>query len=120
MDTELDTTPRRLGMDWAVNMEKPDFIGRDALARTGALPDHRKLVGLTMPGEAPTEGSPISSKGAVLGHVTSSFTSPTLGHGVMLGWLKRSPFPEQVEVDGRQAAVAQPPFYDPEGLRARA
>jgi len=56
----------------------------------------------------------------VLGHVTSSFTSPTLGHVVMLGWLKRSPFPEQVEVDGRQAAVAQPPFYDPEGLRARA
>jgi sarcosine oxidase subunit alpha len=120
MDTEMDTTPRRLGMDWAVNMEKPDFIGREALARTGALPDHRKLVGLTMSGEAPTEGSPIASKGAVLGHVTSSFTSPTLGHAVMLGWLKRSPFPEQVEVDGREAAVAQPPFYDPEGLRARA
>ncbi len=36
MDTELDTTPRRLGMDWAVNMDKPDFIGRDALARTAA------------------------------------------------------------------------------------
>ena len=28
MDTELDTTPRRLGMDWAVRMEKPSFIGR--------------------------------------------------------------------------------------------
>jgi sarcosine oxidase subunit alpha len=23
MDTELDTTPRRLGMDWAVNMTSP-------------------------------------------------------------------------------------------------
>jgi len=56
----------------------------------------------------------------VLGHVTSSFTSPTLGHAVMLGWLKRSPFPEQVEVDGRPATLAQPPFYDPEGHRARA
>ena len=32
MDTELDTTPRRLGMDWAVRMEKPRFIGR-AVAR---------------------------------------------------------------------------------------
>jgi len=39
---------------------------------------------------------------------------------VMLGWLKRAPFPEAVEVDGRAAAVASPPFYDPEGLRARA
>jgi sarcosine oxidase subunit alpha len=120
MDTELDTTPRRLGMDWAVNMEKPDFLGRDALARTAPLPDRRKLVGLTMDGEAPTEGSPIFSKGAVIGHLTSTFASPTLGHAVMLGWLKRTPFPTQVEVDGRPAAVAEPPFYDPEGLRARA
>jgi glycine cleavage system T protein len=120
MDTELDTTPRRLGMDWAVNMEKPFFIGRDALARTGALPDHRRLVGLTMDGEAPSEGSPISMGGDVIGHVTSTFTSPTLGLALMLGWLKRSPFPEQVEVDGRMATVASPPFYDPEGIRARA
>ncbi|MBA3687821.1 MAG: (2Fe-2S)-binding protein [Chloroflexi bacterium] len=120
MDTEMDTTPRRLGMDWAVNMEKADFIGREALARTAALPDRRRLVGLTMDGAAPTEGSPIASKGTVIGHVTSSFTSPTLGHAVMLGWLKRSPFPNEVEVDGRRASVAEPPFYDPEGLRARA
>jgi glycine cleavage system T protein len=120
MDTELDTTPRRLGMDWAVNMEKPFFIGRDALARTAPLPDHRRLIGLRMDGAAPTEGSPISSEGTVLGHVTSSFTSPNLGGAVMLGWLKRSPFPEQVEVAGRVATVAAPPFYDPEGLRARA
>jgi len=93
MDTELDTTPRRLGMDWAVNMEKPFFIGRDALARTAALPDQRRLVGLTMAGAAPTEGTPIVSKGGVLGHVTSSFASPTVGQAVMLGWLKRAPFP---------------------------
>jgi sarcosine oxidase subunit alpha len=120
MDTELDTTPRRLGMDWAANMEKPDFIGRDALARTATLPDHRRLVGLTMAEAAPTEGSPIWSDGDVIGHITSSFGSPTLGHAVMLGWLKRAPFPEQVQVDGRVATVAAPPFYDPEGARARA
>ena len=38
----------------------------------------------------------------------------------MLGWLKRAPFPEQVEIDGRAATVTPPPFYDPEGRRARA
>ena len=120
MDTELDTTPRRLGMDWAVNMDKPDFIGRDALARTASLPDRRRLVGLTMDGAAPAEGSPISSSGDVIGHVTSSFASPVLGHSVMLGWLKRAPFPEQVEIGGAAARVTSPPFYDPEGRRARA
>jgi glycine cleavage system T protein len=120
MDTELDTTPRRLGMGWAVNLEKPDFLGREALLRIADLPDHRRLVGLTMAGQAPTEGSPIWAGGDVIGHVTSTFTSPSLGQAVMLGWLKQSPFPDQMEIDGRPAAVNPPPFYDPEGLRARA
>lgn len=120
MDTELDSTPRRLGMDWAVNMDKPDFLGRDALARTMTLSDERRLVGLQMPGPAPTEGSPIWTNGQIVGHVTSSFASPTIGQAVMLGWLKRAPIPNQVVIDGRQAAVGATPFYDPEGLRARA
>ena len=46
MDTELDTTPRRLGMDWAVRMEKPRFIGRGSLERTAKLPDERRWLGL--------------------------------------------------------------------------
>jgi glycine cleavage system T protein len=120
MDTELDSTPRRLGMEWAVNMDKPDFLGKAALARTAGLPDHRRLVGLTVDGPAPTEGSPIWAGGDVIGHVTSAFTSPTLGHAVVLGWQKRPPFAEQVEIDGRAATVATLPFYDPQGTRARA
>jgi sarcosine oxidase subunit alpha len=120
MDTELDSTAHRLGMDWAVRMDKPDFLGRSAVARTALLPEARRLVGLTMPAPAPIEGSPIWSDGEIVGHVTSSFDSPLLGRAVMLGWLKRAPFPETVEIDGRRAAVTRPPFYDPEGLRARA
>ena len=120
MDTELDSTPHRLGMDWAARMDKPEFLGRSALARTALLPDQRRLVGLTMPAPAPIEGSPIWSDGEIVGHVTSSFDSPLLGRVVMLGWLKRTPFPGAVEIDGRWATVTRPPFYDPEGLRARA
>jgi sarcosine oxidase subunit alpha len=121
MDTELDTTPRRLGMDWAVRMDKPAFIGRAALERTARLPDHRRLVGFTMDGpDAPVEGSPIWSAGDIIGHVTGSWHSPVLGRTVLLGWQKRTPFPESVEIDGRLAVVAATPFYDPEGRRARA
>jgi glycine cleavage system aminomethyltransferase T len=120
MDTELDTTPRRLGMDWAVRMEKPRFIGRAALERTAKLADHRRMVGFTMPGPAPTEGSPIWSGGEIVGNVTGSWTSPVLGCAVLLGWLRRSPFPDRVEIDGRDAVVSATPFYDPEGRRARA
>lgn len=119
MDTELDTAPRRVGMDWAVKMDKADFLGRSGLARTDALPNHRRLAGLTMDGPAPTEGMPIFDDGAVIGHVTSSFASPALGRTVMLGWLKRTPFPESVTIDGRRAHITATPFYDPEGARAR-
>jgi sarcosine oxidase subunit alpha len=120
MDTELDSTPRRLGMDWAARMDKPWFIGRDALVRTAKLPDHRRLVGLTMPGDAPVEGSPIFEGDDIVGHVSGTWTSPVLGRAVMLGWLKRSPFPDRVRIDGREATVTTTPFYDPDGHRARA
>lgn len=120
MDTELDTTPRRLGMDWAVRMEKPRFIGRASLERTAKLPDDRRWVGFTMPGPAPVEGAPIWAGGEVVGNVTGSWESPLLGKALMLGWLRRTPFPTEVEIDGRAAVVTPTPFYDPEGHRARA
>ena len=120
MDTELDTTPRRVGMPWAVRMDKPDFIGRAALERTAKQPDHRRLRGFTMDGPAPVEGAPIFDGDDIVGHVTGSWTSPILEKAVLLGWLKRLPFPDRVVIDGREAVVTPTPFYDPEGHRARA
>jgi sarcosine oxidase subunit alpha len=121
MDTELDSTPRRLGMDWAVRMDKPRFIGRSALERTSRLADHRRLFGLTMDTtDAPIEGSPIWVDDDIVGHVTGSWYSPNLGRTVMLGWQKRTPFGDRVRIDGREAIVSMTPFYDPEGRRARA
>jgi glycine cleavage system aminomethyltransferase T len=122
MDTELDTTPRRLGMDWAARMDKPFFIGRAALERTAKLPDERRWVGFSMDGSAPPEGTPIRSvsDGEVVGNVTGSWTSPLLGKALMLGWQRYGRFDDRVEIDGREAVVTPTPFYDPEGLRARA
>jgi sarcosine oxidase, subunit alpha len=122
MDTELDTTPRRLGMDWAVRMEKPTFIGRPALERTAILPESRRWMGFTMEGSAPPEGTAIQSldDGEIIGNVTGSWASPLFGRALMLGWQKRVPFVERVSIDGREATVTATPFYDPEGHRARA
>jgi glycine cleavage system aminomethyltransferase T len=107
-------------MEWAVKMDKPDFVGRAALQRTAELPDHRRLFGFTMAGPAPMEGSPIWVDGRIVGHVTSSFASPALGHSVVLGWQKHTPWADVVTIDGREAQVAEVPFYDPRGARARA
>jgi hypothetical protein len=38
----------------------------------------------------------------------------------MLGWQRRIPFTDHVEIDGREATVTPTPFYDPDGQRARA
>ena len=67
MDTELDTTPRRVGMPWAVRMDKPAFIGRAALERTAKLPDLRRLRGFTMDAPAPVEGAPIFDGDDIVG-----------------------------------------------------
>jgi aminomethyltransferase len=120
MDTELDTTPRRVRMAWAARMDKPDFIGKAALERTAKQRDERLLHGFTMDGDAPVEGSPIHVDGSIVGHVSGSWASPALGRTVMLGWIKHLPYPDRVEIDGREAVVTPTPFYDPEGDRARA
>jgi glycine cleavage system aminomethyltransferase T len=120
MDTEMDSTPRRINMEWAVKFDKPEFIGRTALLRSADLDDHRHLFGLTMDGPAPVEGAPIWAGGEIVGHVTSSFDSPGLGRTVMLGWQKHTPFVYTVTIDGREAHVTETPFYDAQGARARA
>ena len=121
MDTDLDTTPRRLGMDWAARMDKPFFIGRAALERTAKLPVHRRWMGFTMDGmDAPIEGAPILVGDDIVGNVTGSWASPVLGRTLVLGWQRRTPFADRVTIEGREAVVSPTPFYDPEGRRARA
>ena len=120
-DTDFDSTPRRLGLPWAVKTDKPDFIGKQAVLRTDAIPLDKQLVGFEMDGEAPLEGAVIRVGDAYAGYVTSSTASPVLGRAVMLGWLRLfdGALPDAVTIDGRPARRASLPFYDPEGARAR-
>ena len=54
----LHAAPARHGLGGEARQRR-DFIGRDALLRTDAFDDHRRLFGLTMEGPAPVEGAPI-------------------------------------------------------------
>ncbi|MEX0833992.1 MAG: glycine cleavage T C-terminal barrel domain-containing protein, partial [Actinomycetota bacterium] len=120
-DTLPDDTPSKLGMEWALSMDKP-FVGRMALQRIGARPIERRLVGLRFEGERiPPRGAPLWAGGLVAGRLTSSERSPVLGSGIGLGWVKRieDEFPSSLLADGVSARVAATPFYDPEGSRLR-
>jgi glycine cleavage system aminomethyltransferase T/bacterioferritin-associated ferredoxin len=121
-DSDYDSTPRRLRHEWAVNMDKGDFIGRHALTRTDRIRLDRILVGLEAEGPAPYEGAVIWHGDEYAGYVTSSAWSPTLGKSVMLAWLYAfdGVFPEEVDIEGVRAHRTSLPFYDPEGARARA
>ncbi|WP_420644629.1 glycine cleavage T C-terminal barrel domain-containing protein [Candidatus Leptofilum sp.] len=122
-DTDFDSTPRRIHHDWAVRLDKPQFIGRHAVGRTNKIPLDKMLVGLELPdGPAPIEGAVIWHDGAYAGYVTSSAYSPVLGKVVMLGWLYtfNGNLPEAVTIDGRIARRVPLPFYDKEARRARA
>lgn len=120
-DTDFDSTPRRIGHEWAVDMGSGDFIGRHALARTDSIPLDRRLVGLVTEEVAPLEGAVIWDGDEYSGYVTSSAWSPVVGKGVALGWIavRDGGLPDVVTVDGLRAHRTPLPFYDPEGSRTR-
>jgi sarcosine oxidase subunit alpha len=123
MDTDFDSTPRRLGMGWAVRRDGVrDFLGGHALERVDAFPLDRKLIGLELDGAAPVDGSPLFADGVFRGNVTTAWSSPVLGRTVMLAFaeLAGGELPASFTVDGREARVVEVPFYDPEGTRVRA
>ena len=121
-DTDFDSTPRRIDHEWAVSLDKPDFVGRTAVLRTNREPPDRRLVGLEMESPAPIEGAVIWNGDAYAGYVTSSADSAALGRAVMLGWVELvdGALPDALRIDGRPARRAATPFYDPAGERARA
>ncbi len=125
-DTDYDSTPRRIEHEWAVKLDKPDFVGREAVVRTNSVPLDRKLVGLELEpagAEAPIQGASLYDGDRYVGYVTSSADSPVLGKAVMLGWVDVDDAgepPPNVRVGGAAARVVAPSFYDPDNLRARA
>lgn len=121
-DTDFDTTPFAAGLEWAVNVNKPFFLGKAELERLADVKPRRRLCGVRWEGEAPPEGSVLTVGREFVGSVTSSGDSGVLGHGVSLAWLNRSldgDVPTSVSSAHAIGAVGPVPFYDPEGVRLR-
>ncbi|MGB0397463.1 MAG: sarcosine oxidase subunit alpha family protein [Candidatus Puniceispirillaceae bacterium] len=133
-ETDGTVTPYDLGMNWIVSDKKPDFIGKRALARQSmGLGDRKQLVGLrtkdpkqVIPEGAhavldPNQPPPVD----MLGHVTSSYFSPTLGHSIAMALLRGGHARKGQTVyfpmlDGSapiEATITDTNFYDPKGER---
>ena len=130
LDTDFDSTPRRLGCAWAIHDNKEQFIGKMALERTDEIPLDRSLVGLQMELPAPPQGTVVHLVAAdsagtdskYVGYVTSSSESAALEKAVMLAWIEQidGQCPEELMVGGRPARRVDLPFYDPKHRRSRA
>ena len=72
VDTDALSNPYEAGMAWVAKFDKPDFIGRAALARMKQSPLERMLVGFELEGAAaPPDGSPVLVDGKPVGLATS-------------------------------------------------
>ena len=131
-DTDGTVTPDDAGLGWAVGKKKPDFVGKRSLARPDIVAAGRKqLVGLLTedPQAVLEEGAQIVADPSqsvpmkMIGHVTSSYHSATLGRSIamalvadgraLMGQTLYVPMPEGVI----SAKVVAPMFYDAEGSR---
>jgi sarcosine oxidase, subunit alpha len=131
-DTDGTVTPYDAGLDWAVGKKKPDFVGKRSLTRPDIIaPGRKQLVGLlTDDPNVVLEGGaqivadpnqPVPMR--MIGHVTSSYWSATLGRSIAMalvaggqgkmGETLHIPMPGKTH----QAKVSSMLFYDAEGAR---
>lgn len=118
-DIDETTNPIEAGLGWVVKLDKPDFVGKAALARVKAEGPSRRLVGFEMTGRGiARHGYPLhDSSGAKVGICTSGSPGPTVGKNIGLGYLPSSMagIGQGFLVDCRgkmvEAVVVKTPFY---------
>jgi sarcosine oxidase subunit alpha len=89
-DTDGLTQAYSADLGWAVKLDKDDFAGKPELAWQRARDDYDRLVGLQPVDGAivPPEASQIvEGASTIVGRITSSRMSPTLGRSVCLGYV---------------------------------
>ena len=131
-DTDGTVTAHDAGMSWAVSKKKRDFVGKRSMARPDLMAKGRKhLVGLLTedPKTVLEEGAQIVDDPNqaipmdMLGHVTSSYWSESLGRSIAMGLVKdgfnRMDETLNIPMPGKviQVKVVKPVFYDPKGER---
>ncbi|MEM7206741.1 MAG: DUF1989 domain-containing protein [Pseudomonadota bacterium] len=117
------------GLGFAVDLNKSDFVGKDALTRNADKP-RKILKGLLIDcDDVPPHGAQIFSGERPVGVVTSATRSPTLERAIAIARIavefsQDDTTLEIGQLDGRMkrlnAVVTSIPFIDPQRTRARA
>jgi glycine cleavage system aminomethyltransferase T/glycine/D-amino acid oxidase-like deaminating enzyme len=126
-DITPEENPFQAGLGFAVRMEKPGFIGNEALEKAQSAVTSRLSCLTLADARAMCLGNePVFHQGKVISRVTSGGIGYTVGASIAYAYLPielASPgTPCQIEVFGQRvgATVAAEPLWDPKGLRIRA
>jgi sarcosine oxidase, subunit alpha len=129
-DTDGLTGPDDVGLGRMIRLDKDDFAGKPELAWQSERDSRLRLVGL-QPHDGslvPPEASQIvENKYEIVGRITSSRMSPTLGRSICLGFVAQHLTTPGTKVtvrlpDGERIPASVTPHhahYDPEGTRQR-
>jgi aminomethyltransferase len=117
-DMTPDMTPFEAGLAPFIDMNKGDFIGRDALLGK----DRRScLFGLTCKTETPAAGSVVMEGDQVVGRITAGVPSLTLGLGVGYvhfiepgEWLGKTLSMRLPDGNSHACQIVEVPFFDRE------
>ncbi len=117
---ELDetTNPFEARLGWVVKLDKPEFVGKEALLTVKTNGPRRQLIGLELIDRGIARaGFAILKDNLAVGHVTSGTFSPTLEKSIALGYvptqMAQNGAQFLIDVRGRQlrADVVPIPFY---------
>ncbi len=126
-DITPDETPFEAGLEFAVKLEKNDFVGREALLAARDRPLERKLVCLVLeePRSVALGSEPVRISEDVVGRVTSGGYGYTMARSIAYAYLPADVAATgqavEVEIFGEWIAgeVAEEPLWDPDGARIR-
>ncbi len=117
-DLSPEHTPFEAGLSIFVDMNKPEFVGREALAaqREAGIPYRLAPIKMTEKGPPPRAHYPVLKDGRQVAELSSGTLSPSLGFGIGMAYLPahlaRIGEELEIEIRGRRfhCAVERKPF----------
>lgn len=89
-ELSADITPLEASLSMFVKLDKPEFIGKEALAKQKAEGVKRRIVGIELEGTAvPRHGYPVEADGKVIGEVTTGYKSISTGKSVAMAMVEK-------------------------------
>jgi 4-methylaminobutanoate oxidase (formaldehyde-forming) len=126
-DITPDETPYEAGLDFAVKLNKGEFVGREALVAARDRPSEKKLVCLVLedPRSVALGSEPIRLDGEIVGRVTSGGYGYSVARSIAYAYVPAEAATTgravEVEIFGEWIAgeIAEEPLWDPKGERIR-